>query len=166
VQSSVSFTLGANVEQLALTGTAAINATGNELANALVGNAAANILSGGLGNDVLRGGLGNDTFVFDTALNAATNVDTIADFTAGDHLQLSASIFTALGAAGALASDHFFSGAGLTGSTSAAQGAGVYYDTSTGSMYYDADGFGGAAGVKFAVVTGHPAIVASDLLVG
>ncbi|MEY4751123.1 MAG: hypothetical protein RIQ60_3337, partial [Pseudomonadota bacterium] len=107
-----------------------------------------------------------DTFVFDTALNAATNVDTIADFTAGDHLQLAAGIFGALTAGGALQAGQFFSAAGLTGSTSAAQGAGIYYDLTSGAMYYDADGFNGGAAVKFAVITGHPAVLPTDILVG
>jgi Ca2+-binding RTX toxin-like protein len=53
--------LADNVENLTLTGTAAINGTGNTLANTLVGNAGNNILSGGAGNDSLNGGVGNDT---------------------------------------------------------------------------------------------------------
>ena len=59
------YTLAANVEQLVLGGTAAINGTGNALDNALTGNAAANILDGGAGNDTLVGGLGNDTYLVD-----------------------------------------------------------------------------------------------------
>ncbi|MEY4750602.1 MAG: hypothetical protein RIQ60_2816, partial [Pseudomonadota bacterium] len=51
VQTTVSFTLGANVENLTLTGTGAINGTGNELNNVLRGNTGANVLSGGLGDD-------------------------------------------------------------------------------------------------------------------
>ena len=67
VQSAVSYTLGANVENLILTGTAAINGTGNALANILTGNAGANILDGGAGADTMSGGLGNDTYVVDNA---------------------------------------------------------------------------------------------------
>ena len=85
VQSSLTWTLGANVEELQLTGTAAINGTGNDAANTLRGNSAANILyglggndllfgnggndtlDGGAGADTLRGGLGNDTYVVDNA---------------------------------------------------------------------------------------------------
>jgi Ca2+-binding RTX toxin-like protein len=65
VQASVSYTLNtavaAQVENLTLTGTGVINATGNALANVLTGNGAANILSGLDGNDTLLGLAGNDT---------------------------------------------------------------------------------------------------------
>jgi subtilisin family serine protease len=63
VQSSLSFTLAANVERLTLTGSAAINGAGNDLGNIITGNAAANSLSGGAGDDYLIGGYGNDTLV-------------------------------------------------------------------------------------------------------
>lgn len=65
VISSATFTLGANVENLMLTGSAAINGTGNTLANIIQGNAAGNILNGGGGNDTMSGGLGDDTYVVD-----------------------------------------------------------------------------------------------------
>jgi Ca2+-binding RTX toxin-like protein len=60
VQSSVAFTLGANVEHLILTGKAAIAGTGNALDNEITGNAANNALTGGDGNDTLTGGAGAD----------------------------------------------------------------------------------------------------------
>lgn len=61
VQSSVSFTLGAEIETLLLTGKQAITGTGNDGANLIMGNAAANSLTGALGNDTLNGGAGADT---------------------------------------------------------------------------------------------------------
>ena len=61
VQSSVTWTLGSNLENLTLTGLSAINGTGNSANNSLIGNSANNILSGANGADTLRGGLGNDT---------------------------------------------------------------------------------------------------------
>lgn len=63
VMSSVSFTLGEQIEILGLTGTQAINATGNALANTLYGNGGANVLDGGAGADTLIGGFGDDTYV-------------------------------------------------------------------------------------------------------
>ena len=65
VQSSIGHTLSADVERLVLTGTAAINGTGNGLANMLTGNGAANVLDGGAGADTLTGGAGDDTYVLD-----------------------------------------------------------------------------------------------------
>jgi hypothetical protein len=63
VQSSISYALGSDVENLQLTGVAAINATGNTLDNVLTGNSGNNVLSGGAGNDTMSGGAGNDTLI-------------------------------------------------------------------------------------------------------
>jgi Ca2+-binding RTX toxin-like protein len=61
VLSSITYTLGTNVEHLTLTGTGDINGVGNTSANMLTGNSGANSLVGMDGNDTLTGGAGNDT---------------------------------------------------------------------------------------------------------
>jgi len=91
VQSGLTYTLGANVERLILTGTSALNGTGNALDNILTGNSAANVLmgeagndslNGGAGADVMLGGLGNDTYIVDdpgdiVIENAGEGTDTV-----------------------------------------------------------------------------------------
>ncbi|WBL80335.1 Ig-like domain-containing protein [Bradyrhizobium xenonodulans] len=95
VMSSVSYALSDYVENLTLTGSAAINGTGNSEANSIIGNDAANIITGGLGNDILTGGGGADTFV----INSGDGSDIITDFTPGsaaghDIVQLNGFAFT------------------------------------------------------------------------
>jgi Ca2+-binding RTX toxin-like protein len=176
VRASVSFTLGANVENLLLTGTGTINGTGNGAANQILGNDAANrlvglggddlllgnggndILSGGAGNNRLYGGQGADSFLFD-AQPGAGNLNRIFDFTVGeDKVLLDRSVFTGLGAAGALSEASF----GL-GSTATTAGQRVLYDAASNALFYDADGAGGAAAVRIGVVVADHALHAQDI---
>ena len=82
VQSSVTWTLSANVENLTLTGNANINGTGNAGDNIIIGNAGNNILNGGDGDDtlfggdgnnILNGGAGNDTYRINPASTNTIN---------------------------------------------------------------------------------------------
>jgi Ca2+-binding RTX toxin-like protein len=91
VETGITYTLGANVENLTLTGTAAVNGMGNVLDNVLRGNSAVNNLSGGEGTDTLdglggadtlTGGVGNDTYVLGRGYGADTVVEN--DATAGN----------------------------------------------------------------------------------
>jgi Ca2+-binding RTX toxin-like protein len=180
VNSSVNYTLGANLEVLNLIG-AALNGTGSAEANQITGNAANNLLAGLGGNDTLNGGLGDDTldggagddllsggagldlFVFNSLLSS--NVDTISDFAAGDLFQLDRTIFTALSAGTTITAAEFFAGAGVATATNAQQR--ILHNTTSGALLYDADGNGTGLALQFAsVAVGAPISAAVFQLTG
>ncbi|WP_310625403.1 tandem-95 repeat protein [Limnohabitans sp.] len=149
VNASVSYTLGANVENLTLTGSASINGTGNELNNTITGSSGVNVLNGGAGTDTLVGGAGADRFVFDTTPNASTNMDTVVDFSIGDadRIAMDDAVF-----------DKLVGDVDLTDnfrlSTQAAVGGNdwLVYNPNTGQLYYDAAGNGAAGSLGSAVL--------------
>jgi Ca2+-binding RTX toxin-like protein len=65
VESSITYVLGNNLEDLDLTKAGVANGTGNALDNRIVGSAAANLLDGKAGSDTMEGRGGNDTYVVD-----------------------------------------------------------------------------------------------------
>ena len=114
---------------------------GNDTVNAGLGN---DTVYAGLGNDSLIGGGGNDTFVFNTALNAATNVDRISDFgTSTDVFYLDDAIFVGL-AAGGLAAGAFKLGSAATDADDR-----IIFENIGGEIFFDPDGVGGLAQIKF-----------------
>jgi hypothetical protein len=167
----------ADGEVLTLTGTHAASITlvaGDLDASAATGaltvtaTTGTNVIATGSGNDTVTGGAGLDTIDLGTGndvvvLNSLSGTDSITGFGAGDKVQFSKATFTGLGTTGALAGTAFESSAGLT---SAATAAGrVIYDTSTGDLYYDADGAGGTGAVLVATLTGLPALAAVNFVI-
>ena len=125
----------------------------------IIGGAGSDVLIGGTGNDTLSGGLGVDTlsggggadhFVFDRSW-AGGNVDTVLDFTPGtDFLDVSLALVSGFAAKGAIQSDQFWSSALAT--SAHASGDRFIYNTTSGALYYDGDGIGGADAVQIANV--------------
>ncbi|WP_297324908.1 M10 family metallopeptidase C-terminal domain-containing protein [Nitrosomonas sp.] len=194
VQASVSYSLGTHLENLTLTGTAVINGTGNDSANAITGNSSPNILVGnaggdnlfglagndrlnggdgddvlvgGAGNDELTGGDGADIFWFNTTANATSNKDTVTDFVTGiDKLQLSKSVLGSLGATGQFAAMDVRFWASDSGVAHDVDDR-LIYNTTTGALIYDANGsaVGGTVLLEVLGTVTHPALSASDIWV-
>ena len=142
------------IEHASFTGSGAVQLTGNGLSNNLVGGAGHDTLDGGLGNDRLTGGGGQDSFVFSSALK--NNTDTITDFVSGtDRIQLASKLVPKLKNDRDL-SDNFALGQ--------AQDSNDYlvFNTSNGTLYYDADG-SGTKSAPLAIAIIGSSLQASDI---
>src|SRR5437868_3521143 len=98
-------------------------------------------MEGGAGNDFLSGGSGQDNNVFREF--GAANADTISTFGSDwDKIQLDAGAFANIGATGRFSGGdvRFYAAAGATSGHDADDR--IVYNTSTGQLYYDADGSG------------------------
>ena len=152
---------------------------GHNGADRLVGGAGDDQLAGGLGRDVLTGGSGADVFVFDTKVGG-TNVDRVTDFnTRADSIYLDGAMFRGLGAAsladGSGGSNPFGAGVGdpfglakdafHVGARAADAEDRIVYDRKSGALYYDPDGTGAAAQIKFAVLGKNLKLTAADFFV-
>lgn len=121
------------------------------------------VVNGGEGRDKLFGGLGADRFEFDTVGSA--NRDTIGDFMSGtDKIFLDDDVFANL-PSGAINVTPFIAlevTAFRVGSAATDADDRIVYERSTGKLFYDADGAGGASKILFAQVTAGLKLVASD----
>jgi Ca2+-binding RTX toxin-like protein len=168
------------VVETAITGLGNDTIVGNAFANTLIGGGggdtlhggfAKDVLSGDAGNDLLHGGHGSDTltggrgpdsrdgFVFDARLRK--NVDTVVDFERKhDQILLDHLIFKALGGGTHLHKGMFT--ANKEGVATAWGTAQIVYETSTGNLFYDADGAGRKEAVLFAVLDHMPKLSIND----
>jgi len=131
--------------------------SGNDVFRALEGN---DKLYGGAGRDMMEGGSGRDIFVFDTTLNARTNVDSLPDFRTSDTIHLENRVFTKLTKAGTLSSSAFW-----TGSSAHDADDRIIYDSSSGNLYYDQDGTGSKGAVLFAKLDNGLSLTSRDFYV-
>ncbi len=130
---------------------------GNASNNYLFGSGGADYINGLAGNDYLNGGAGADRFAFGTALNAATNVDTIADFTHGvDDFNLAQTIFAGIGAT--LDASEFQIGMADSATDR------IIYNNVTGQLFYDSNGNGAGGMTLFATVTAGTVLDIGDFV--
>ena len=125
----------------------------------LDGGAGHDTLNGGVGSDTLIGGTGFDAYVFNTTLGAA-NVDRITGFSVpNDVMHLDNAVFTGL-PNGGLAPAAFFRGPGPHDTNDR-----IIYNAATGGLFFDPDGTGAAATVRFATLAPGLALSSTDFLV-
>jgi Ca2+-binding RTX toxin-like protein len=167
VQSSVSWILGSNLEILNLSGSSAINGTGNNLNNTLTGNSANNILDGGNGGtDRLTGLAGADVFRFLSRPSSfsSTSADHITDFSSaqGDKIHITKSAFEIT------ASTPTFSVvSNVTALNTALTGSALFvYNTSNGELHWNQNGTtrGAGSGGILAILDNKASITSGDLM--
>ncbi|MEH2022944.1 beta strand repeat-containing protein [Nostoc sp.] len=187
VNSSVTWQLGDNLENLTLTGTGAIAGTGNSLNNILTGNTGANTLSGGDGNDRLFGNSGNDSLVGgigDDSLYGGVGKDTLTGGTGRDSLYLTDTrtggydtitdftgaddtIFISKAEFGLSQAQDTTLDPGLfrLGTIATTASDRFIYNQSTGNLFFDKDGLGGTAQVQIAQLSNNALLTNANITV-
>jgi Ca2+-binding RTX toxin-like protein len=186
ISTSLNFGGRLNVENLTLTGTAAVG-VGNALNNTIIGDNVNNNLIGlggndrlfgGIGADTLQGGVGNDlhnggagidtivtgagsdTILFNAPLGVA-NADRVLDFApASDTMLLENAVFTGLTQGAFLPAGDFVVGAAAVDASDR-----IIYNQATGNLFFDQDGNGAAAQVLFANLANTPVLTSNDFFV-
>jgi Ca2+-binding RTX toxin-like protein len=141
---------------------------GGSLGNdSLTGGDGDDAVNGGEGNDTLTGGAGADRFEFFDLSFGTDNADQVTDFSSGtDKIEFeSFPGRAALGPSGTFSANdgRFFAAAGANAGHDADDR--VIYNTTSGELYYDADGSGAGAAQLVATFQGAPAIAATDITV-
>jgi Ca2+-binding RTX toxin-like protein len=137
--------------------------------NYIFGGAGNDVIFGGAGNDFISGGSGSDSIFLDTGsdtvlFDSLTGADTIADFNSSvDLIQLAKTAMVTLGAVGTLSDAEFKSGAGLTSAPEATTR--IFYDLTSGALYYDADGSGSVNAIPLATFTDHPLLTRNNFFI-
>ncbi len=176
VVSTISWTLGARLEKLELSGSADIDGAGNDLNNNVKGNGGANILYGGAGSDIiygyagddvliagdgkdyLYGGTGNDIFVLAPEAGAWNK---IYDYEAGDRIGIYADQY-GLSEGDGLTGGVVDASRFVVGST-ATEAYGQFLFTGS-ALLWDPDGTGAQGKMTLTLFSGSPTLTASDIV--
>ena len=126
---------------------------GVDVINGGIGN---DIINSGLGGDVVTGGTGADRFIFNTALPA--NIDRITDYrVVDDVMALDNAVFTGL--VGPVLTGAAFKNLGLGVADTTDR---ILWNPVNGALYFDIDGAGGVAAVRFGTVLSVVALTAAE----
>lgn len=133
---------------------------GGEGRDRLSGGTGQDRLNGGSASDTLTGGDGDDVFVFDSPIAGGANIDRITDFLSGsDVIEIDQENYFSGLIVGQLDASQFAIG------TATGSGPQIVYDSSTGALFYDSNGAGAGGAAKFGILSGAPALDASDFLI-
>jgi len=150
---------GGNGRDKLVGGSGADELDGGKHDDVLRGGDGSDLLDGGRGNDILTGDAGNDAFLFNDALDPATNVDAITDFAVNhDEIHLKQSIFSAIG-------NNLGAGEFRIGGNAQDGNDYIMYNKANGKLFYDADGDGAGDRVLFAKLDAGLNVDHNDFLI-